>query len=125
MPTAIVFQTVQTIKHAPTGHPPSPAQSAGAELLVYPDDKQFRRIAFGLMPGETMGLEWSDDWLVPFEDKVELILKQDNDFGATMYTLGSVTVTSAAVNDGAQKHSFTEEGAHVVLTYLVKEVPDS
>ena len=122
MPIAIVFQTVQTIKHAPTGHPPG--QSAPAELQVHPDSKVMRSIPLGLVPGETMGLDWSDNWLVPFEEKVKLILKQDNDFGNT-YTLGSVTVTPAALNDGAQKYSFTDEGAHVVLTYIVKEVPNT
>ncbi len=122
MPIAIVLQTVQTIKHAPTGHPPG--QSAPAELQVHPDDKVMRFTTFGLRPGETMGLEWSDLWLVPFEEQVKLILKQDNDFG-NPYTLGSVTVTSAALQDRALKYSFTDRGAHVVLTYMVKEVPST
>jgi hypothetical protein len=79
-------------------------------------------ISLGLRVGEQMGFAWSDDWLVPFNDHVTLTLRQDNNFGLTK-NLGSVTVPSSELGNGERSFDFTESGAHVVLTYFVKEMP--
>jgi hypothetical protein len=120
MSIAIVFQKLETIKIVQTD--PNPITHAGGDLRVDTDVGMWRTIYLGLRVGEQMGFAWSDDWLVPFEDHVKLTLHQDNNFGLTK-TLGSVTVPSSALDTGERSYHFTDEGAHVVLTYFVKEMP--
>ena len=118
MPVAIVFQKLETIRVAQTD--PRPITAASGDLRVDIDDGGHAGIPLGMRHGEQQGFAWSDHWMVPFKDHVQLTITQDNNYGHTKI-LGSVRVPSTELNL-ERTHHFTEEGAHVVLTYFVKKM---
>jgi hypothetical protein len=123
MPIAIVFQTLTTTKVAQTD--PHPLTFAPGELRVVPDENPRVVIPLGLRVGDQTGFEGQDNWQVPFNDRVELTLMQEDNYSSSYWTeLGSATVTSAELNHSGRSHTFTTRGAHVVLTYSVRELPN-
>ena len=120
MSNAIVFQKLETIKIVQTD--PTPITLAAANFRADPDVGNFRSMGLGLRVGEQMGFASQAIWIVRFDDHVKLSLRQENNFGHSIQ-LGSVTVPSSELDLGERSFHFTESGAHVVLTYFVRDWP--